>query len=72
MKKTRKIQDKNYINETFRQSSVITRYGSHRICRIEEIDYSMTPKSKFNNNKAQRDQSFIEYYREKYQCTIKD
>lgn len=72
IKKTGKIQDKNYINETFRQSSVITRYGSHRICRIEEIDYSMTPKSTFFNKKAQSNQSFIEYYRSNYQCTIKD
>lgn len=35
LKNTTKIKDKTYINDTFKSSSVITRYGSHRIHRIE-------------------------------------
>ncbi len=53
LKKTKKLQDKAYINEVFRQSSVITRYGSHRIHRIEGIEYEMTPRSTFINHKSQ-------------------
>jgi aubergine-like protein len=32
----------------------------------------MTPKSTFENVRAQKKQSFIEYYKTTYQCTIKD
>jgi hypothetical protein len=34
MKETNSIKDKKYINELFVGSSVITRYGNHRIFRI--------------------------------------
>lgn len=53
MKNTKKIKDKAYINETFKDISVITRYGNHRIHKVVEIDYSMTPKSTFITYKSQ-------------------
>jgi hypothetical protein len=53
MKNTKKIKDKAYINETFKDISVITRYGNHRIHKVVEIDYSMTPRSTFITYKSQ-------------------
>lgn len=72
MKKTGKIKDKVYINETFRQHSIITRYGTHRIYRIEAIDYSLNPKSVFFNQALQQKQSYVDYFKTTYQCSIKD
>ncbi len=56
----------------FKDFSVITRYGTHRIFRITEIDYSITPKSTFDNKTSQKKQTFVEYYKSTYQCGIKD
>lgn len=72
MKNTKKIKDKAFINQTFKDISVITRYGNHRIERIAEIDYSMTPRSTFVTYKSQEKQSFVDYYRTVYQCNIRD
>lgn len=51
MKNTGSIKDKTLMNETFKNSSVIARYGNHRIHQIVEIDYKMTPMSTFSNER---------------------
>lgn len=72
LKKTNNMNDKLYINNTFKGSSIITRYGTHRLLRIEEIDYLVSPKSLFQNDKEQKSQSYIDYYKSVYKTTIKE
>lgn len=45
MKRTNRMNDKQFINTMLQYSSVITRYGNHKIYSIESIDYTITPKS---------------------------
>lgn len=43
LKNTGKMKDKKFINNAFEGQSVITRYGSHRIFRIEAVCFDLTP-----------------------------
>jgi hypothetical protein len=47
-------------------ATVLTLYGKRRTYRIEEIDYKMTPKSKFYHDKRAGEVTFADYYDECY------
>lgn len=47
MKRTNRINEKQFINTMLQHQSIITRYGNHKIYSIQSIDYSMTPRSLF-------------------------
>jgi aubergine-like protein len=49
---------------------VMARYGNNTCYRIDEIDFSKNPKSKFDT--AQGSMSYIEYYSSKYRLNITD
>jgi aubergine-like protein len=51
-------------------SIVLASYGMKRTYRVDDVDFSMTPKSTFNWKG--RDISYVEYFKEQYQITIKD
>ena len=45
---------------------MITTYGKRRTYRIEDIDYKLTPRSKFYHNKRAGEVTFADYYEECY------
>jgi len=50
-------------------SIVMTRYNK-KTYRIDGLDWTLSPRSTFDKNGTQ--QSYYDYYREKYSCTIQD
>ena len=49
---------------------ILTRYNN-RCYRVDDIDWDMTPSSKFQDHNG-RETSFIEYYKKQYNLSIKD
>lgn len=66
------MNDKNYINNMFKENSIITRYGNHKIYSIDSIDFTMTPKSQLPRYHEKNKPTFIEYYKEHYKINIKE
>lgn len=51
----------------------ITSYGDRkRIFRIEDVSFDVTPKSTFKDHKRDKDISYLEYYKSRYEVEIKD
>lgn len=50
------------IDMKYKGSPVLRKYGSPKIYRIEEIDYKMSPKKTFYDEKAGKEITFVEYY----------
>ena len=49
---------------------ILTRYNN-RCYRVDDIDWDMSPSSKFQDHNG-RETSFIEYYKKQYNISIKD
>ena len=49
---------------------VMTAYNK-RTYRIDDIDFEKNPKTKFNLRKENRDVSYLDYYRSRYNVTIR-
>ena len=49
---------------------ILTRYNN-KCYRVDDIDWSMTPSSKFTDHTGQ-EKSFMDYYKNQYNITIKD
>jgi len=49
---------------------ILTRYNN-KCYRVDDIDWSMTPSSKFTDHTGQ-EKSFMDYYKKQYNITIKD
>lgn len=53
--------------------SVITRYGKNfKIYKIEEVDFMQSPKDTFFNKKSGKEESYVDFYMNKYGAKVKD
>ena len=50
---------------------VMTAYNK-RTYRIDDVDFNMTPRSTFHLRKEDRDISYMEYYKNRYQQNIRN
>ena len=56
----------------FTGAVVMANYGNHRTYKIDGIETNMTPLKEFYSMKNAGKISYIEYYRDTYQLTIKN
>ena len=49
---------------------ILTRYNN-KCYRVDDIDWTMTPSSKFTDHTGQ-EKSFVDYYKKQYNIAIKD
>lgn len=59
------------INFKYKGHPVLRRYGAPKIYKIQEVDYSQSPKSLFYFSKEGKDISYLEYYKKEYGVVIK-
>jgi len=59
------------INLKYQGHSIPRKYGSPKIYKIEEIEYTMNPKQTFYDSKQGKDVSYIEYFKERYGVQIR-
>lgn len=50
----------------FTGATILTKYGTYRTFSIEEIDYSLSPLSKFHNEKKGVEMTYETYFKEAY------
>ena len=61
------------INREYKGMSVATVYGQNKHqYRIESINFDKGPQDTFELKKEAREITFADYFKEKYQCPLKD
>ena len=61
----------NLVKTELEGKIVMTHYNN-RTYRIDDVDFSMNPKSTFHLHKEDREISYLEYYRTRYNVQIRN